>query len=583
MQNENVAPAPVPIEDIQKSCHDLKLRVDQLEASRHALEAENKALRFLLDRVVEHRQKSHNELVLILTGLVSKLPLNDVGVIISKLVEHNTNVNQVLAGLAKGNTEIAIVQPDILKSLEQTRKDLIGAIKPVVEELIKLDAPFEPGMLQGLLADPETFFSPRMVRANRGFIKGQVPRERIVREFGDEALVFFKDMTTDPKLNPRPKTDEIALAFKPDFEALLAQNPNALPQKQGDLQSLYQKVQRSKASTEQARAQRGAFQKLTFLVEVLHYYENQNTEAPDVLFAQRLPAQIEQFVVSGPQDPLDEKLIVQAEGLLKYITSTDHRFMVINNVGKGGGAGKTLKYVMRLRADKVSNPHHTITELIKHLIPNPPQKPPPPAALAAVLRLLDAPLQRQIVKTIMVYDRLRKEDAEALGRAIAAELGLQGIDEELRAAEAVSPEQDRQITWGRIRESIHQRSDAASIATAIRTRLNAKYDADELRQSWVTLTEADPMTLIRVFSQLPYLADGRTDPIAKPVMETYVTRLTHEKYASTYNKIVTSLRNMFHAKADSPTLLNFLNLVRWASPEAADKLCADIGMPVPAH
>ena len=53
------------------------------------------------------------------------------------------------------------------------------------------------------------------------------------------------------------------------------------------------------------------------------------------------------------------------------------------------------------------------------------------------------------------------------------------------------------------------------------------------------------------------VADGRTDSIARPVMETYVTRLTHEKYTAVYHKIVNSLRNMFRAKPDSPTLLNF--------------------------
>jgi len=62
-------------------------------------------------------------------------------------------------------------------------------------------------------------------------------------------------------------------------------------------------------------------------------------------------------------------------------------------------------------------------------------------------------------------------------------------------------------------------------------------------------------------------------------MESYVTRLTHEKYAATYHKVVNSLRNMFHAKPDSPTLLNFVALVKWAGPDAVNKLCADVGMP----
>jgi len=200
-----------------------------------------------------------------------------------------------------------------------------------------------------------------------------------------------------------------------------------------------------------------------------------------------------------------------------------------------------------------------------------------------VLRLLDPALQRRIVKAIRVYDRLRKEEAEKLGQAVAAELGLKGIEEEIKAAETVTPEQDRQMAWSRITENIHQRTEPGAIASAIRERLNAKYDADEIKQSWITLTEADPITLIRIFCQLPYLASGKTDPIAKPVMETYVTRLTHEKYLATYSRVVKSLKNMFHAKADSPTLLNFLALVRWASPEAADKICADIGMPAQAH
>jgi Txe/YoeB family toxin of Txe-Axe toxin-antitoxin module len=117
----------------------------------------------------------------------------------------------------------------------------------------------------------------------------------------------------------------------------------------------------------------------------------------------------------------------------------------------------------------------------------------------------------------------------------------------------------------------------------IRDRLHAKYDADDIRQSWITLTETDPMSLIRICCQLPFRADGKTDPIARTVMETYVTRLTHEKYAVTYQKVVNSLRTMFHAKPDSPTLLNFAALVKWVSPESATKLCADVGMPEPTH
>jgi hypothetical protein len=583
MQTENAPSPATSVEDIQKGWQELRLRVEQLEADRSALEAENKALRSLLERALDHRQKSHSELVLILTSLVSKLPLNDIGVIVSKLVEHNSNLCQMLAALAKGTAEADLPQPEVLKTLDNAKRELLSALKQTLEELIKLDPPLERELLESLGAQPDLFFSPRMVRANRCFIKGQVPRERVMREFGEEALIFFKDMTTDPKLNPRPKADEIVLAFRSDFEALFQQNPAVIPQKRERLQALYQQVQRSKSAKDPGRSQKSAFQRLSFVIELLHYYENQNTEAPDVIFAQRLPVLVEQLGVTGPHEPLDEKLVVQLEALLAFVVSLDHRLMIINNVGKSGGAGKTLKYVLRLRAERVPDLDYVVTEFVRHLIPPPPEKPPAPPALATVLRLVRPEAQRRVAKAIMAYDRLRKADAEALGKALGTELGLKGLDEEAKAQEALPPELERQLAWSKIKELIGRRTDAAAVANVMRERLNAKYDSDEIRQSWITLTEADPMSLIRIFCQLPFRADGKTDPIAKTVMETYVTRLTHEKYASTYHKVVNSLRNLFHAKPDSPTLLNFIALVKWAAPDAVNKLCADVGMPVPAQ
>ena len=581
-QTGTAAPPAPSLEEIQKDWQGLRLRVEQLEADRTALEQENKTLRSLLERALDHRQKSHSELVLILTSLVSKLPLNDVGVIVAKLVEHNSNVSQMLAALANGTVEADLPQPEVLKNLEQTKRDLLAAAQRTREELLKLDPPIERELLAALEAKPDTFFSPRMVRANRCFIKGQVPRERVVREFGEEALILFKDMTTDPKLNPRPKPEEIVLGFKHDFEALFQQNPALSPEKRERLQALYRQVQRSKSHQDPGPAQRSAFQRLSFLIELLHYYENQNTEAPDVIFAQRLPALVEQLGVPGPHAPLDEKVLTELEALLAFIMSLDHRLMVINNVGKGGGPGKTLKYVLRLRAERVTDLDHTVTEFVRHLIPAPPEKPPAVAALAGVLRLVRPEVQKRVCKAIMAFDRLRKADAEALGKEVGKELGLTGLEQEAKAQETLPPEQERQLAWAKIKELIGRRTDAATVATVIRERLHAKYDSDEVRQSWVTLTEADPMSLIRIFCQLPFRADGKTDPIARAVMETYVTRLTHEKYAATYHKVINSLRNMFHAKPDSPTLVNFVALVKWAGPEAVAKLCADVGMPVPA-
>ena len=576
---ETAATPPVSAEEVQKGWGELKLQVAQLQAQQAGLEQEAKSLRQLLERVIDHRQKSHNELVLILTSLVSKLPLNDVGVIVSKLVEHNTNTTQYLTALLKGTAEAPVAQPDILKTLDQVKHDLLAALKPVVEDLIGLESPLEPGMLQDLLVHPDAFFSSTVVRANRCFIKGFVPRERILREFGQEALVLFNDMTTDPKLNPYPKSEEIALGFKDDCENLLQQNPALLPEKRQQLLALHQKVQRSKGTGTSALSQRHAFQKLSFLLELLHYYLHSDTEAPDALFAQRLPSLVEQLVFSGPQDALDEKLIADAEGLMGYVVRPDHRQMIINNVGKSGEAPKTLSFVLRLRAERVldSDPDHIIAEFVKHLIP--PHKPPPAPALAATLRLVPQEIQRHIVKAILRYDRLSKEAAQTLGTALSEALGLHKILEEMKTAAVIPPETERQMAWAKIKDLISRRTDAGAVSTAIRERLNAKYDADEIRQSWITLTEADAMSIIRIFCQLPYLPSGKTDPIARTVLQSYVSRLTHEKYASTYQKVVTSLRNMFKAKADSPTLLNFLALVRWADPAAADKLSADVGIP----
>jgi hypothetical protein len=571
------------MEDILKGWKAMKLRVEQLEADRGVLEQENKTLRTLLERAIENRQKSHSELVNILTTLVSKLPINDVGVIISKLVEHNTNVSQVLAALTKGTAEAELPQPEILQTLDQTKHNLLAALRRATAELAKLDPPLERELLESLNADPELFFSPRMVRANRCFAKGQVPRERVIREFGEQALVFFKDMTTDPKLNPRPKPDEIMLAFRNDFETLFQQEAALLPNRRPQLEALYQQIQGSKAPTDQARAQKSAFQRLAFVTELLYYYEHQSTEAPEVIFAQRLPALVEPLGVAGSQAPLDEKLILQVEALLAYVISPDHRLMIVNNVGKSGGAGKTLKYVLRLRGEWVTELDHVVTEFVRHLIPPAPETPPSSQALAAILRLLPPEVQRRVAKAIMSYDRIPKANAKALTNALGAELGLTGLEAETLGQQALSPEMERQLAWGKIKELIAKRTDAAAIASVIRDRLHAKYDADEIRQSWITLTEADPMSLIRIYCQLPYRADGKTDAIARTVMETYVTRLVHEKYVSTYHKIVNSLRTMFHAKPDSPTLLNFVALVKWASPEAATRLCADVGMPEPAH
>jgi len=66
----------------------------------------------------------------------------------------------------------------------------------------------------------------------------------------------------------------------------------------------------------------------------------------------------------------------------------------------------------------------------------------------------------------------------------------------------------------------------------------------------LTLIEADSMSS---FGSLPDpLFTQRQDRSHRPhCYRTYVTRLTHDKYAATYQKVVNSLRNMFHAKPDA--------------------------------
>ena len=191
------------------------------------MEQENKALRSLLERMVEHRQKSHAEIVTHAHLARDQTP-------------HQRHRRRGLAPgraqfacegglrrLAKGQIEESQIQPAILKVLEKTKRELVAAVKPAVEELIRLERRSKPGMLESLVKQPDNFFSPALVRANRGFVKGQLPRERVVKEFGPEALVLFKDLTTDLKLNPRPKPDEIMLVFQNDFERRSSRIPTS--------------------------------------------------------------------------------------------------------------------------------------------------------------------------------------------------------------------------------------------------------------------------------------------------------------------------------------------------------------------
>ncbi|HEX9048265.1 MAG TPA: hypothetical protein VF988_14665 [Verrucomicrobiae bacterium] len=568
-ETQNGANAVPSLEEIQRNWHDLTLRMQQSENECRALEQENKSLRALLEKVVEHRKKSHGELVNLITTLVTKLPINDVGVIVSRLVEHSAAVNEVCAALIHGKNEENLLQPAILKALDKARRDLTAAVKPLVEELIRLETPLDPAMLLALIEKPETFFAPAHVRACRAFVKGQVPREQIVRDFGADALIFFKDVTTDSKHNPRPKAEEIMLAFKPEFEELLRQYAHVLGDKSADLIALYRKVRQSRDN----RAQKIAYLKLSFVMELLHYYDNQSTESPDVVFAQRLPPLVEQLVVTGEYDLLDEGLVKQAEALLGFIINPDYRQAVVNNFGKTGGSSRTLRFILTFRSGIFTEHDPATAEFVKHLIGG--QKNPAPGPIVTVLRFLNPEAQKVLTRAILNTERLRREDAEVLARALIRELGLPELPAQtisgLTGKAQIGP-------WDIIKEMIVHHASPNEITDAIRKQLHAKYDSDEVKNSWLVLAESDAMSLVRVFCLLPYLPDGQTDPIARAVLEAYTHRLTHEKYASTYTKVINALKNMHKVKADSPALVNFITLVRWVDPDSAGKIAQDIGM-----
>ena len=262
--------------------------------------------------------------------------------------------------------------------------------------------------------------------------------------------------------------------------------------------------------------------------------------------------------------------------MLALVISSDYRKSIINNLGKAGGLARTLRYTLAFRVEKLSDIDPLTIECIKHLIPQ--GKAPAPAAIIAVLRLFNPPMQQACIRTISATDRLRKEDAEKLAKAVAKELGMEEIVSRINQQSNLPPERERQLAWDHIKDLIGSRTTPVEIIAAIRKRLGGRYDADEVKACWLVLTESDPMIFVRVYCLFPYLANGQSDPLARAILETFANRLTHEKYAAIYTKVVTALRNLFKVKADSPALVNFINLVKWVDPHSAEKISKDIGM-----
>src|SRR6185295_12634399 len=115
---------------------------------------------------------------------------------------------------------------------------------------------------------------------------------------------------------------------------------------------------------------------------------------------------------------------------------------------------------------------------------------PPAAAMLAVLRLIHPETHRLTVRTIIHTDRLAKSEAETFGRALAKELNLKNVEDEIKVPAGLATEIERQLAWDSVKELITRRAEPGAIANAIRDRLHSKYDADEVKQSWLTLIEA---------------------------------------------------------------------------------------------
>jgi hypothetical protein len=193
------------------------------------------------------------------------------------------------------------------------------------------------------------------------------------------------------------------------------------------------------------------------------------------------------------------------------------------------------------------------------------------------LKLLNQDGQKAVLRCLINSGRIRREEAEPIAKAVMQELNLPET-EVFPKTEGSTGAGVSGGGWDHVKLLIASRAAPNDITVAVRNRLHQKYDSDEVKQAWLVLAESDPMTLVRVFCLLPYLPDGQTDPIARPVLESFSNRLTHEKYAVIYSKVIGALKNLFKVKADSPALVNFVSIVKWVDPASAEKIARDIGM-----
>ncbi len=156
----------------------------------------------------------------------------------------------------------------------------------------------------------------------------------------------------------------------------------------------------------------------------------------DVVFAQRLPGAIEQLVLGGSSEELDLKLIERAGRLLGCIINPGHRQMVINNINKGGGIRRLLKYVLRLQTPKASDLDETVPEFIKALVPNRAVPPKAHDLQTAAIQLIDETMRKTVLRALMPTDRINRNDSGLTGESYGFRAGrgrLEGAGERLHA------------------------------------------------------------------------------------------------------------------------------------------------------
>ncbi len=205
-QTEN-DPGPVPsVEEIQKAWRELTLKVGQLDAELTAAQQDNKVLRSLMERMIEHRQRSHSELI-----THSHRPRR-------QIAPQRPRRHRLAAGRAQRAGRRGFRQPcqGENRGRSAAARHPEGAGENQARPRHRLEGP-PPGNWRGSTRHSRPASSSRSSSSRTPFSRppssappavtsrATSPRERVVKEFGEEALVFFKDLTTDVEIQSAPQ------------------------------------------------------------------------------------------------------------------------------------------------------------------------------------------------------------------------------------------------------------------------------------------------------------------------------------------------------------------------------------------